>query len=220
MSTLPALSHFRLGGFVIQATGEESVVDEGATLSKEASSGRGAIFEIKFNDSVLVQAAHFHWNNGEEDVRTVWVVEGAQALNRLEGGLRLGIKRVSDSMPAAERAQETHHLRTGQDCLRSDLRWLELRQARINRQQPNKWSNLYRATLDDLREGAGFDIMEPLERAGGLAVDTKEMLLHAADRTRFALCAIYHVNSSWFPLVAYTVTRIAPLMNNYCCEQN
>lgn len=220
MSTLPALSQFRLGGFVIQATGEESVVDEGATLSKQASSGRGAIFEIKFNNSVLVKAGHFRWQNWEEDVRTVWVVEGSQALNRLESGLRLGVQRISDSMPAVEEAQETHRLRTVQECLRSDLRWLELRQARINRQQPNKWSNLYQATMDELSEGASFGVLEPLNRAGCLTWGTKEELLDATDRTRFALCAIYHVGSSWFPLVAYTVTRIAPLMNNYCCEQN
>jgi len=218
MSTLHALSRFRLGGFVIQLTGGEMVLDEGETLSSEVSAGRGVIFEVKYNDSVLVEAVHIRWLNGEEDVRAISVIEGVQALNRLESGLRLGIKRISDSMPAAESAPEEYFRRTGQDCLRSDLRWLELRQARINRQKPNKWSNLYQATMDDLREGAGFDIMEALEQAGGLAVDTKEKLLHAADPTRFRLCAIYHTDSTWFPPAAYTVTRIAPLMNDYCRE--
>lgn len=218
MSTVPALSRFRLGGFLIQPTGEEMVLDEGETLSSEVSAGRGVIFEVKYNDSVLVEAVHIRWLNGEEDVRAISVIEGVQALNRLESGLRLGIKRVSDSMPAAERAHEQHRLRTRQECLRSDLRWLELRQARINRQRPNKWSNLYQATLDDLREGASFDILEPLERAGCLALGTKAELLRAADPTRFRLCAIYHADSQWFPLAAYTVTRIAPLMNDYCCE--
>jgi hypothetical protein len=90
-----------------------------------------------------------------------------------------------------------------------------LRQARVKVDTYNKWSNLFKADRSELDEGAGLDTADIFRRAGAIHFGTKKKLLGATDRSRFFLCAIFEKENELFPVVAFVVTRVLPLINEY-----
>ncbi len=85
---------------------------------------------------------------------------------------------------------------------------LELRQARL---KANDWSNLFAATPEQLAEGAGVDVLAALREAGARAVGTREELWADDSRRRRFLAAECSVDDELVPVVAYVLTRVAPL---------
>ncbi len=113
-------------------------------------------------------------------------------LERLEQGLRLQVQVTNDG-----------------------LRWAEIRQARPTPERGPDWSNLFKASLDELRAGAGVDLEEAIsERAGGLLGTRDEVLGDSGPRRTFA-CATFPAGDSHGPLAAYLLSRVLPLMHGY-----
>ena len=79
----------------------------------------------------------------------------------------------------------------------------------------NRFPALRKATWEELEEGAGVDPVEIFKRAGALHLGTKEKLLEASDKSRSYLCAVFDINNEIFPVVAFVVTRVLPLINEY-----
>jgi DNA-binding response OmpR family regulator len=60
-----------------------------------------------------------------------------------------------------------------------------------------------------------LDSIEILEQAKALHLGTKQELLGVNDRSRLFLCAIFERNNKLFPVVAFVLTRVLPLINEY-----
>jgi hypothetical protein len=90
-----------------------------------------------------------------------------------------------------------------------DLQFVELTQARLNL---GEWSNVFKASRDELDLGAGLDVASCLLELGAECVDTREAAMGDETGRRTFLCAVFRERSSIVPAAAYVLTRIAPLM--------
>lgn len=153
-------------------------------------SGKASVFRVHIRKKHYIDLAYTRWETGERDVHVLDVESSNRALkNRLTHGLRLGIKLLSKRV-----------------CV------VELRQAQIKDGDPNAWSSAYKASLSQLSEGAGLDIVEALKIAGAELVGTKEEVLGESGRNRNFICATFPEKAIWPPVVAYVATRILPLL--------
>jgi hypothetical protein len=187
---------FQCGDLTIRPTDRIKRILEGQTSNRIVCSGEQKIFEVS-GGGVKLDLAYTSWENGERDIQTDFEVKGPAALRRLDvGRLRLPVQAVG-----------------GNGSLEN--MYVFLRQARVKVDTYNKWSNLFKADRWELDEGAGLDTVDIFKRAGAIHLGTKEKLLGAADRSRFFLCAIFNKENEIFPVVAFVVTRVLPLINEY-----
>ena len=84
---------------------------------------------------------------------------------------------------------------------------VELRQARM---KPGGWSNLFKADLAELDDGAGTDVATALRDAGATDVGTREEVLGDTGRRRSFVVATF-ADGREVPVVAYVLTRVAPV---------
>jgi hypothetical protein len=185
---------FRCGGVRIKFH-EEFPVVVGHTCSGEKTKGHSWVYRVTLTDSEYIDIAYMAWRTGEKDVRADAVESPSRALRRLEHGLRLGICEYSTKYDV-----------------------VELRQARILSDSPKRWSNCFKASLSELRTGAGVDVIRTLQRAGGIDVDSKQELLGDYGAHRGFLCAVFKRDAQWLPVVAYVLTRVLPLIRGYTQE--
>jgi serine/threonine protein kinase len=109
-------------------------------------------------------------------------------LERLEHGLRMGINR-DPSLGL----------------------WAELRQARLEPARGPHWSNLFKATLEELDEGAGLDVAALINETCGGQVGERSAILGDSGPRRRYVCATFPDESARGPLAAYLATRV-PLL--------
>ena len=89
--------------------------------------------------------------------------------------------------------------------------WAELRQARLEPARGPEWSNLFKASLEELDEGAGLDVRGFLAACcGGVVGERADVLGESGPRRRF-ICATFPDDSKDGPLMAYLLTRVLPL---------
>ena len=187
---------FVCGDLTICPTDKIKKIDKGQTIKGVSCSGEQKIYEVR-GEGVKLDLGYTTWANGERDIRTAYRVKGPVALRRLERGLRLQINPSSNSG-------------TGQN-----FDYVILKQARIKNGTFNKWSTLCKANKEGLDRGSGLDSFKILESAGAIYLGTKEELFGASDRNRSFLCAKFEKNDDFFPIVAFVVTRVLPLINEY-----
>lgn len=109
-------------------------------------------------------------------------------LERLEHGLRMGINRDP-----------------------SVGLWAELRQARLEPERGPHWSNMFKATLEELDEGAGLDVAALIAETCGGEVGERSTILGDSGPRRRYVCATFPDGSARGPLAAYLATRTRPL---------
>lgn len=189
---------FTLPGLTIRKTREVKDISNGQTATKNWSSGTYHIYEVDGVENCKLKVAYAHWDNGEVDIRVDEVLRGSRAVRRLEtGGLRLGI------------------FSAGPDRLS-----VELRQARVDISSPNLWSTLRNATWEQLDEGSGLDAFGILSDAGAVELGTKEEVLNDRGKTRNRLCTVFRQDDEMFPILAFIITRVLPLLREYPAEES
>jgi len=161
---------------------------EGQTCSGEKTTANGFVYKITLGTESYLEVAVMTWMNGEQDVRVIKAVNVPESLERLKHGLRIGIHKSGR------------------------LRWIELAQARM---KSANWSTAYRASKSELDQGANLKVVRLLKKAGAVEIGTKEKVLGNSGRKRFYLCSTFKNNSNSVPIVAYVLTRILPIMNQY-----
>jgi serine/threonine protein kinase len=119
----------------------------------------------------------------------VWVQGGDTfqtdlPLKRLGQGLRLGTMMNGDRM------------------------MIELRIARID---DERWSNMFKATREELDAAAGVDVAEVLGRFGGDEVGTRADVVGDEGRRRGYMCVVGDPESEYLPVIAHFLTRVLPL---------
>jgi hypothetical protein len=167
----------------------------GHTFSGEETTAAASIYRVNIAEDEHLDIAYTVWSTGEKDVRALTVESADRALRRLEHGLRLGVDRHKGSLSV-----------------------VELRQARIRDGDPN-WSNCFKASISELCEGAGMDVVRMLRRAGAVDIGTKMDVLEDYGRHRDFMCATFRSNAQLPPVVAYVLTRVLPLMRCYTHEE-
>jgi CheY-like chemotaxis protein len=189
---------FVCGDLNIRPTSIIKNIEKGQTVKGISCSGLQKLFEVEGN-GVKLDLAYTTWETGERDIRTAYKVNGPAALRRLQGGrLRLPIMPIDNE---------------GSDQKKLD--YVILRQARVKIDTTDKWSNLFKAGWEDLDDGSRLDSIEILKQAKTLHLGTKQELLGVNDRSRLFLCAIFERNNELFPVVAFVLTRVLPLINEY-----
>ena len=175
----------------------------GRTTSGEEESGENRIFEFLDDSGHYVKIAYTVWDNEERDIRPI-EAEGSRPLERLNAGrLRLAL----------------YSIRNG--SYRSvDNLFCVLRQARVKEESENQWSNLFNATPIELDEGAGLEVQKVLEKAGAIDIGTRKKILNERGRTRNQWCIVFEQKNELLPVVAFALTRILPLINEYPAPDN
>ena len=134
----------------------------------------------------------------ELELRLIWASEGERwvearnitsllpMLSRLEGRLRLTIESLPDNVSLCA------------------LRWAT----------PNAdgWSNLTDVSLSELSQAAGVPVITELKRVGAIAVGPRSSVLGDTGRARRRLVATFPEENEPVPLLAYVLTRLAPLV--------
>lgn len=155
------------------------------------------MWSISGPPGVAISAADVTWDNGERDVRTVNAgdgpiprsIGGPRPLARLERGSRLSILRSGPS------------------------NYVELQVSRVDPESADFWSSTYKATEADFEDLMGGSWKQPLLQAGTSGIGTRETVLGDHGRRRSFLCAAFRDQDSRLPVVAYSMTRVVPLLN-------
>ena len=157
---------------------------EGETTSGAEGIGRAVLYEVAgAADRLRLTVRDTRWQTGERDVVTCERNASPPRFDTLVGRLRLDV---------------AHH---GQP-------YVELRQARL---RANGRAGLFVPDLGELDSGAGIDVRATLLAHGASAVGTRAELLGDEGRTRTRFGALFPEEAELVPVVAYTLTRVAPV---------
>ena len=171
----------RVGDFTIRSTGRQRITGE--SIDSYQGAAEAECYEVRGPGGVDLVIRDARWESGERDVAVLDRGTCPQHLDRLRNGLRLQVARHGQF-------------------------YVELRQARL---KEGGWSNLFAATEHELDAGAGTRAFDALYAAGAQAVGTREILLGDQGRTRSRLGATFREEADAVPVVAYVLTRVAPL---------
>ena len=174
-----------VGDFEIAATGDQLDV-EGQTPGRVETNGTSTVYEIDGPDDVRLTLHDITWSNGERDVRAVDRHRSPQRFDRLVHGLRLTVSDADDR------------------CR------VDLRQARM---VDALWAKPRKATVAELSHPIGTPIDELLLSYGATAVGSRSELIDDTSTHRNSLCAIFPTDAHLVPVVAYTATRLAPVLH-------
>jgi hypothetical protein len=191
-------SEFRCGDLKILPTEEKLFIDKGTTVGGKSCSGTQRVYKV-LGGGISVRLAYTIWENGERDVRAISRVEGSMALRRLErGGLRLSV--IEQKNGKGEKQKRMY---------------VVLRQARVKTWMDNKWSNLFKCTIEEMEKGAKTDPVDILRRAGALEAGSKGKILGAKDKSKSYLCVSFDRDNTILPVAVFVLTRVLPLINEY-----
>jgi hypothetical protein len=180
----------RVGWVQIQPMAGPPLQTTGSTPSGHPSEGTAQLFELVGPQRLRLTIAVVRWRNGERNVETTHRHTSPERLDRLRHGLRLTLNHVP---------------RQPSVC------WAELRQARVKPGE-SQWSNLYKASLDELSAGAAVDASAELLGAGAQAVGSRGELLGEQGVRRTDLCFTFRSDDLVVPVVADTITRVLPIV--------
>jgi hypothetical protein len=177
----------------IRLAESELLIRDSETVSKVRCDGVATLFDVSDDQGTHLQVANVSWDTGERDIRAIGKVRGPMPLRRLErGSLRMSVS-----------------------PLEGGKAWVELSQARIKPHTLNRWSTLKKASKEQLDEGSGIDTLEALYTAGAERIGEKKTLLGESGRRSTYHCAIFDGSNVVFPVVAFVLTRVLPLLNEY-----
>ena len=171
-------------GFSITHVGSRPFDTAKDTGSKEVGPGVVGTYLVRGPVGEMLEILQYRCDDGP-----VWVQGGDTfqtdlPLKRLGQGLRLGTTIDGDRM------------------------MIELRIARMDDQ---KWSNMFKATSEDLDAGAGVDVAEVLRRFGGDEVGTREDVIGDGSRRKGFMCVAGGAGAEHLPAIAHFLTRVLPL---------
>jgi hypothetical protein len=142
-------------------------------------------FNARHHDGHRFDLLDIRAENGERWVECRKIETPSPRLRSLDGRLRLGVSRSNGRA------------------------FCELRQARP---KGGAWSNLYKASLADLNAAAGVNVVRELRAVGATALGTRGEVLGDDGQRRSFMCVTFDPNASVVPIIAFVLTRAAPLL--------
>lgn len=184
-----ALDGWRLGDLVVEPTEQFEMKDV-------APMGGGDPipvvdvhrFRVALPTNAVLHVDVLVGRDGDGWIITSEVENGSPILERLKRGLRMSFTR--------DEALGT---------------WAELRQARLTPDKGPDWSNLFKASVEELDHGSGLGIVEILDECNA-AVGSRAELLGDKGKHRSFICAVFPDETPKGPLTAYLLTRVLPLL--------
>ena len=173
-----------LDGFKIFDLGTWRPVD-GQTAKRNNSAGQAYEFRVTKGRKVELVLGEVLWDNRDWEVKVLETGQSPEGYQRLGHGLRLGVDRLSRGRAVCE--------------------------VRVALLKDGAWSNMYKTTLEEMRELLGSPLPSFLKRFGAIDVGTKADLLGETGNKRNELCVIFEDNNSYVPAVTFFVTRILPI---------
>jgi hypothetical protein len=183
-----------IGPAVITLLNPDHLMD-GETVKGFKSTGSGPLFQVMALPDAKLKLIDAKWATGERDVRATEAT-GPKAIRGLDSG----------------------RLRLSVSSLIGGRLWLELSQARVNPQTSDSHSNLFQASLKELDEGAGLSVLTILE-SYGVEVDTRRKLSIPGKHRDGYYCAVFDPSQKELPIIAFVLTRVLPLINEYSGSQ-
>jgi len=144
---------------------------------------------LRSGSEVQLDIEYCEAENGERWVHAVNAHSSPACIHRLVHGLRPGIHRIP-----------------GRDA----VRFMELRQARIV--DDPEWPRLRKVPIGDLDDGAATGVEAMLIELGAEVVNTREVAWGDEGRRRTDLCVVFDAENVIVAMVAYALTRLAPLV--------
>lgn len=188
-----------IGEFALHGPTERDVAVFGQSPDKKQMTGMASSYRVQGPENILLRIHDTVWKDGTRSISTI-ETSGNRALGRLEHGLTLGIRE------------------------HGDLHFCELRQARITDQGTGKpWSQLFKASRQQLNQGAGMDVFMELKNLGVVDVGTKESLLGESNRRRKFLCATFRkhlIFSQWEYICSHVLSRCARVFQLSMCMKS
>ena len=145
--------------------------------------------EVRTPDGGILEIGLTSWEHGDRDVRSFSRLAGPLAYDRLIKGARLGV--------ATKREGEW-------DC-----------ELGILSQHADRHSTVVKAAWPDLDAVLGSSARTLLLSAGARDAGTKEQVLSGTGKRRSYLVMVCDEGLTLPPLVAYTLTRVLPLMSGF-----
>ena len=181
-----------LGPFTLIPNGVRSIQASPISGRSKKREALAESWRVQHADGWELEVGFLTFDSGEQHVECLDYGEDVpKPLHRLRHGLRMSVARAT-----------------------SGQRFLELSQARIDSYEPPYWSNLKKATEDELDAAAGLSVAAVLKELG-LRVGTREDLLGELNNRRGYMCALVHVRNAEAAVVAHVLTRIMPLNHEY-----
>jgi hypothetical protein len=171
-----------LGPFVLEAASEPKPV-EGTTPAGYDVEGTAAFHHLRGPADLFLTIRDTRWSNGERDLVACARHASPERFDTLVERLHLAVLRSPDF-------------------------YVDLRQARI---RTNGRAGLFNASLEELNAGADLDVHAILRKAGATHMGTRGAVLGDCGRTRARYTARFDDHSCAVPLVAYVLTRVAPV---------
>lgn len=172
----------KIGKFLLNDPSSLATIN-GETPAGAECSGSARLYELRGPDGVHLTLRDALWINGERDITTYERHQSPERFDTLVGRLRLS---VLSHEPGS---------------------YVELQQAR----RRGSRAQTFRVDLDELDSAAGVDCTSLLIAAGATAVGSREDLLRDDGRRRGYLAATFADASTLVPVVAYVLTRVAPI---------
>lgn len=153
--------------------------------------GDDRVYLADREDGTALEIAVFVTAQGTGLVRVTKVLHGDSALQRLQQGLRIGIRGCDDGRLT-----------------------MDLRQARfVADSKPGKHPiSQFLVTASELDMGSGMDVAETLSRFGSDAYGTRAEVFGETGKKRNEMCVAFPRRAVDLPAVAYVLTRIAPVV--------
>jgi hypothetical protein len=172
-------------GFAITRTREASAVV--AQTPARISDVRATAFCYSLSQPDTEMELRLIWAaNGERWVEARDIETTWSTLHRIDGRLRLTIESPRPGLSACA--------------------------LRLARTKPDGWSNLVDATLSELTVEAGTPIGLELRRAGARDIGSRASVLNETGRSRNRLIATFDDDNEAVPILAFVLTRVAPLV--------
>ncbi len=185
------LEKISVGDFCIQGPTERNKDVFGQSPDKNKTTGTANLYVVSGPADIELILQDTEWRDATRGI-TARETRGNTAIERLERGLALGIRR------------------------HGSLQFFELRQARITDAGAAKsWSQCFKADMTQLNRGAGMNVSKALEEHGAAGIGTKEELLGETNRRKKMLCVTFPESAHMVPCVAYLLSRIIPLATGF-----
>jgi hypothetical protein len=176
-------------GAVTLAITDHVVPIEGEAVNGGRQSGLAVACELSTPDGGILEVALTSWEHGDRDVRCFKRLAGPIMYDRLVHGARLGVASKRDGQWDTELG--------------------------ILRFHDDRQPTVVKAAWEDLDTVLNADARQFLLDHGASGVGTKDALIGDTGKRRSYLMMVSAVDDPAPPIVAYTLTRVLPLLTGF-----
>ena len=172
----------------------------GETASGNFSTGICNLYNVESETGKWkIEIGHTIWENGEEEIAAKNV--SPDSLTMVKNRMRMIISKC-------EQAEFP------------DSKFVTMRMAFLKSEGMNNWSNLRNASMGELSELVGGNVLSYFKKVGAKTVDYKIDVFNQTGTSANQLVVIYPNENIEVPVRAFIVTRVIPLVTEIESQKN